>query len=247
MQQQSTLYAESQDLQATLKPLLESQINNPTGFNAQELADLNANNVNTTGAQYANVQKQLDLANSSNNMKGLTSGVAAGERASLQNMAAGTVASNATNVELANAELAQQNKNTAQSELLGLESGTAGNAISQGQVENTSESNAFNQANTEQQQSSQLMNTIVGGVIGAGSAFATGGASMIGCWIAAEVYGDWSDPRVLRAREVIFGTQSWGWRIVARLYLTHGERVARMVARSRTLKAIFKFAFDRIQ
>lgn len=172
MQQQSTLYGESQALQATLTPLLESEINNPTGFSPQELADLNASNVNTTGAQYANVQKQLNLVNSSENMAGLTSGVAAGETASLKSAAAGTVATNATNVQLANAQLAQQNKTNAQSELLGLESGQAGEAISQGQVENTSESNSFNQAYQEQQQSSQLLNTVVGGMVGAGVAFA---------------------------------------------------------------------------
>lgn len=175
MAQQSTLYGESQALQATLTPLLESEINNPTGFSAQELADLNASNVNTTGAQYANIQKQLNLANSSNNMAGLTSGVAAGETAALGSTAAGTVASNATNVQLANAQLAQQNKTNAQSELLGLQSGEAGEAINTGQVENTSENNAFSQAYQEQQQSSQLMNGILGGLAQGVGAAATGG------------------------------------------------------------------------
>lgn len=175
MNQQSTLYGESQALQATLTPLLESEINNPTGFSPQELADLNASNVNTTGAQYANIQKQLNLANSSNNMAGLTSGVAAGETAALGSTAAGTVASNATNVQLANAQLAQQNKTNAQSELLGLQSGEAGEAINTGQVENTSESNAFSQAYQEQQQSSQLMNGILGGLAQGVGAAATGG------------------------------------------------------------------------
>jgi hypothetical protein len=169
MQQQSTLYSESQALQTTLKPQLESEINNPTGFNAQELAELNASNVNTTGAQYASVQKQLNLQNSSANMAGLTSGVAAGETAALKGEAAGTVASNAANVQLASANLAEQNKQTATSELLGLESGQMSGAIQTGSVENTSENNAFNQADTEEQQSSQMLNTIVGGVIGAGS------------------------------------------------------------------------------
>ena len=168
MVQQSTLYSESQALQATLTPLLESEINNPTGFTPQELADLNASNVNTTGAQYANVQKQLNLANSSNNMAGLTSGVAAGETAALKGAAAGTVASNATNVQIANAQLAQTNKTNAQSELLGLESGDTGAAISEGQVENQSENQSFNQAYQEQQQSSQLMNGILGGLVNTG-------------------------------------------------------------------------------
>jgi len=168
MQQQSTLFGESQALQATLTPLLENEINNPTGFSAQELGDLNASNVNTTGAQYANIQKQLNLANSSSNMAGLTSGVAAGEKAALGSAAAGTVASNASNVQIANAQLAQQNKTNAQSELLGLEGGDTGAAISTGQIENTSESNAFNQAYQEQQQSSQLMNGILGGLANTG-------------------------------------------------------------------------------
>lgn len=184
MQQQGTLYGEQQQLLATLSPLLQQEISNPTGFSPQELADLNASNINTTGAQYANVQKQLNLRNSSANMAGLTSGVAAGETAALQSAAAGTVSSNAENVQLQNAQLQQQNKNTAQSELLALQSGLGGQAVSMGQVENQSESNAFNQAYQEQQQSSQLMNGILGGLVQAGVGAATGEAgtamSMLG-------------------------------------------------------------------
>ena len=179
MAQQSANYSEQQDLFKTLQPMLESEINNPTGFTPQELADLNASNVNTTGAQYANVQKQLNQANATQNMAGLTSGVAAGETAALKGAAAGTVASNATNVQLANAQLQQQNKNTAQAQLLGLEANAGGQAVSLGQVENQSESQAFNQAYQEQQQSSQLMNGILGGLVSAGMDFATGGLSSV--------------------------------------------------------------------
>lgn len=180
MAQQSSLYAESSALRATLTPLLESEINNPTGFTPTELADLNANNINVTGAQYANVQKQLNLANSSNNMAGLTSGVAAGETAALKGAAAGTVATNATNIQLANEQLAQTNKTNATSELLSLESGTTGAAISEGQVENQSENQSFNQAYQEQQQSSQLMNGILGGLLQTGMGQLGTGVSMIG-------------------------------------------------------------------
>lgn len=175
MAQQATTFGESQDLLKTLQPMLQAQIANPTGFTPQELADLNASNVNTTGAQYANVQKQLNLANASNNMAGLTSGVAAGENAALKGEAAGTVATNATNTQIANAQLAQQNKQTAQQDLLSLQSGQGGQAISLGQVENTSENNAFNQAYNEQQQSSQLMNGILGGLLNTGIGAVSGG------------------------------------------------------------------------
>jgi len=175
MQQQATNYSEQQDLFSTLKPMLEAEIANPTGFTPQELADLNASNVNTTGAQYANVQKQLNLRNASQNMAGLTSGVAASETAALQGAAAGTVASNAENVQLQNAQLQQQNKTTAQAQLLGLEANAGGQAVSLGQVENQSENQAFQQAYTEQQQSSQLMSGILGGLINTGIGVATGG------------------------------------------------------------------------
>jgi hypothetical protein len=180
MAQQSTLFAEQQSLMTTLTPLLEKEISNPTGFSPAELADLNASNVNTTGAQYANVQKQLNLANSSNNMAGLTSGVAAGETAALKGAAAGTVATNATNIQLTSEQLAQQKSQTAQSELLALQSGLGGQAVSMGQVENQSENQAFNQAYQEQQQSSQLMNSVLGGLVQAGIGQAGTAVSMIG-------------------------------------------------------------------
>lgn len=244
MQQQSTLYSESQALQATLKPQLEAEINNPTGFSPAELAELNASSVNTTGAQYASVQKQLNLQNSSENMAGLTSGVAAGEKASLQGEAAGTVATNAANVNLASTQLAEQNKQTATSELLGLESGQMSGAIQTGSVENQSENQAFNQAYQEDQQSNQMMNTLVGAAVGAGSAFASGGATAIGCWIAAAVYGSWEDPRVDRVRQRIFGGRH---PLVACWYLAYGERVAGWVKKSPLLKAGFRFVFDRMQ
>jgi hypothetical protein len=179
IQQQQTQYAESQALYATLAPQLEQMMQNPTGFTAQEMADLNASNVNTTGAQYANVQKQVNLANASNNMAGLTSGVAAGETAALGNAAAGTVATNAQQVQLQNAQLQQQNKQAATSELMALQSGQGGMAIGIGNTENTSENNAFQQASTIQQQNGQMMNSILGGVMGAGSSFLSGGASAI--------------------------------------------------------------------
>lgn len=175
MQQQSTVFAENQDLMKTLKPILENEINNPTGFSAEELASLNASNVNTTGAQYANVQKQLNLANASENMAGLTSGVAAAETAGLQSAAAGTVASNANQTQLASAELAQQKSQTAQGELLSLESGTGGQATSLGQLETASEGQAFDQAYKMQQQSSQLLNGIIGGLVNTGVGFALHG------------------------------------------------------------------------
>lgn len=175
--QQNTVFSESQDLLKILQPMLEKEIANPAGFTPQELADLNASNINTTGAQYANVQKQLNLANASNNMAGLESGVAAGEKASLMGEAAGTVASNAANTQIANAQLAQQNKQLAQQDLMSLQSGQGGQALSLGQIQTNSNQTAFNEAKTIQQQSTGLLGGILGGLVNTGLSLATGGLS----------------------------------------------------------------------
>lgn len=175
--QQGTVFQESQELLKTLQPMLEKEIANPAGFTPQELADLNASNINTTGAQYANVQKQLNLANASNNMAGLTSGVAAGEKASLMGAAAGTVASNAANTQIADAQLAQQNKQLAQQDLMSLQSGQGGQALSLGQIQTNSNQTAFNEAKTIQQQSTGLLGGILGGLVNTGLSLATGGLS----------------------------------------------------------------------
>ena len=167
--QQAQQYSNSQALYAVLAPQLQQMMSNPTGFSAQELADLNATNVNVTGSQYANVQKQMNLANSSQNMAGLTSGVAAGESAALQGAAAGQVASGATNIQLQNAQLAQQKQQAATSELLALQSGQGQMAIGIGNTENAAQQNAFQQANTVNQQGAfggPLGQALLGGVIG---------------------------------------------------------------------------------
>ena len=182
--QQSQQYAESQYLFNTLQPILLEQRANPTGFSAQELADLNASNVNTTGAQYANVQKQLNLRNSSENMAGLTSGVAAGETAALQSSAAGTVASNASRIQIENAQLAEQKRQSATSELLALQSGQGGMAIGIGNTENRAEQQAYEQANQVNQQQgitgSPFTDSLLGAGLGIGMDFLTGGLSGLG-------------------------------------------------------------------
>jgi hypothetical protein len=173
--QQSTLFSESQALQATLTPMLEKEISNPTGFTPQQMADLNANNINTTGAQYANVQKQLNATNASSNMAGLTSGVGAAETAALKGSAASTVSLNAQSTQLANAQLQNTNKNIAQQQLVGMQSGMGSQAISQGSLENQSNQSTFNEANTIQQQNnSDMLNSVLGGAVGAASGAAFG-------------------------------------------------------------------------
>jgi|HubBroStandDraft_6_1064221.scaffolds.fasta_scaffold02778_6 hypothetical protein len=190
--QQATQFQESQALYSTLAPQLEQMMQNPTGFSAQELADLNATNVNVTGAQYASAQQQTNLVNSSENMAGLTSGVAAGEGAALRSAAAGQVASGATNIRLQNAQLQQQNKQAATSELMALQSGQGQMAIGIGNTENNAEQNAFSQANTVNQQQDALTQSLIGAGLGIGMTALTGGMSgLSGIGGQASTAGGW--------------------------------------------------------
>lgn len=181
-QQQSQLFQEDQALYNYLAPQLQAQIQNPAGFTAQEMADLTANNINTTGQQFANAQKQVNLQQATQNMAGLPSGVAAQTNAMLQGAAAGQVAQGQGQINLANSELEQQNKQTATAELLGLESGTGGlssafaGQSNQGMgVASSSNQAYFNQAQTMATQGSQFWTGLLGGIVGTGLDALTGG------------------------------------------------------------------------
>lgn len=86
------------------------------------------------------------------------------------------------------------------------------------------------------------------GLISAGVGFAGGK----GCWIAARLFGGWSDPRTKLVREWIFGpfAEKWYGMLPAALYARHGEFVAeRLMPRSplltRLLRRIFEAALRR--
>lgn len=79
----------------------------------------------------------------------------------------------------------------------------------------------------------------------AGQAAAYGAAA--GCWIAAELYGGWGDPRVHAVRGWIFGPfrRRWYGRWLAAAYLRWGERGARAIRRSDWLRRVARLVFDR--
>jgi hypothetical protein len=71
-----------------------------------------------------------------------------------------------------------------------------------------------------------------------------GGGS--GCWIAAALYGGWDDPRTIDVRRWLnteFVKQPIG-RMVMKLYLRFGERIAEAVKRSAVVRAILRPLFD---
>lgn len=68
-----------------------------------------------------------------------------------------------------------------------------------------------------------------------------------GCWVAAELYGGWHDPRVHALRAWIFGPYSktfWG-NIWAGLYSKYGREAADLVRRYSVVRKIAQHVFDK--
>jgi hypothetical protein len=73
-----------------------------------------------------------------------------------------------------------------------------------------------------------------------------GPVSASGCWVAAALYGGWDDPRTIDVRRWLnteFVKRPIG-RVVMKLYLRFGERVAELVKRSAMVRAILRPLFD---
>jgi hypothetical protein len=66
------------------------------------------------------------------------------------------------------------------------------------------------------------------------------------CWVAAEVYNGWLDPRVDMVRRWIFGEfrKTFFGRVVSNVYLNCGELVASAIRRCPVLRHPFKALFD---
>jgi hypothetical protein len=85
---------------------------------------------------------------------------------------------------------------------------------------------------------------------GLGGAVQGGGAAQIGqakiCWIAAELYGGWSDPRTILVRtwlQTDFSQRRFGRMLVA-IYIRFGERTAGLIRKHPPLRRVFMPVFS---
>jgi hypothetical protein len=107
--------------------------------------------------------------------------------------------------------------------------------------------NYSNLYGTASQQTPTALGTTLGflGQVGGGAAGAAG-ISKIPCWIAAELYGGWQEPRTVSIREWLCGPVSEYplGRFIVDLYRRFGERLADAVHRHRSLRWIFTRIFN---
>jgi len=168
-----------------LQPQLQSMFENPQGFGATALADLDANLVNTTGAQAAGARQASQAAFDTQNMAGLPSGVEQAIQSQIRSSAGNTVAQGSNQIQLANQQYKNQQQMTA---LSGLESipGMLGMSPQVGGLLTGANQNAFGQANTIYQQNQagnfwgNLGQGLLGGLINGAAGVLTGGLTGLG-------------------------------------------------------------------
>jgi hypothetical protein len=174
-----TQFAEQQGLlNNVLLPQLQQMATNPQGFGAKALSAMQSQLINTVGTQLSSQEKSVQSQFATQNMAGLSSGVQAAIQANLAQGAAGQEAGGLQNLSIANAQLQNQQQQFGltglgqATSLLGAAPQSAGLGISANNA-------AFGQASQMAQQGSIWQN-LLGGVLGAGLNFATGGLSKLG-------------------------------------------------------------------
>ena len=187
-----TQFAGQQSLLNFLTPQLESMATNPLGFGATELAALQSNLINQVGSATTSAQQETNRQFATQNEAGLPSGVQAMTNAQILSSAAGARAGGLTNIALANEQLKTQQQQFAEQELSGpVMAGSlatpsgAGVSLSGLSAASGANQGAGNLNNQAFQQATQIQNqgglwkNILGGLMGAGLNFATGGLSNI--------------------------------------------------------------------
>lgn len=171
-----TQFGEQQDLlNKVLIPQLTQMASNPQGFGAQALAAMQSQLINTVGGQFASQEKSLQNQFASNNLAGLGSGVQQAILANLGGQAAGAEGQGLSNIAIQNAQLKNQQQEFGVSglagadQLLGQAPQAAGLALGANQ-------NTFNQA-TQIHNQGGFFSNLMGGLLGAGLNFASGGLS----------------------------------------------------------------------
>lgn len=234
----ATLGADASGIGSTLTPFLTSELEHPQGYSQQDLsAMLAASEGGAGGATSAITGKATQQAAQSRNASGFNAVL---DDAARQRTKA--AADSSEGIAATNAGLKQNQQQDAEKGLQGMYgTDTSGMLLATGQEapDINSEVNANNSGWL--QQAEGVMNTISNGASGAGAL-----GFKPGCWVAAEVYYGWLDPRVDLVRQWIFGkyAKTLIGGIVAKAYLRFGERVAAGIRKYPALRKPFRILID---
>lgn len=241
-------FGENQALMNSLTTNLGGIINAGPGQQGEtptELAAQNSQAINAAAASNQKIQQEIGVqgAKSGTANPGVESGVEQAERAN----AATAVDTNLNNTE---ANITQHSYDIGRQNYW--------NAVGEQEKAPGAFEDPSNQAanavtganqNTDTQANANAASSTGTEMLGLGEGLAADAASAFskGCWVAAEVFNGWGDPRVDAARNFIFNIwakESFVGNLVAKLYLAIGERVAHLVKRSKILRAVFTPLFE---
>ena len=252
-QDYNTTFGENQAIMGTLTKSLNPIVAagpNQMGFNTAELNNLNSQALQGTGQGYASASQALkeQQAATGGGNSYLPSGVQSQQQAGLASAAA-----NQESTELLGIQQAgyQQGYNTYENALGQLEGvATGDSATNYSNSANSSAGAANTEANAVQQDDQQMWNNITGvisgGMGGAGTAL---GGYLYGqgkCWIAAELFGGWKNPRTILVRKWLAKdfSQHWYGRKFNQWYSANGRKMAKRIQTNRPLRWAFQKLFD---
>jgi hypothetical protein len=229
-----------------LAPEYQAEINNPQGIGASGLAAENTAAQQSTGGSVAGLVGQGNLtAARTRNAGGFGAALDESSRQAMRQNA-----QDAVGIQANNENLKEQQRQEGLAGLEGLYGINANQVLGALGAENSSlgEQTGANNSLTQAGQSGWLQNTL--GVLGTLGSLGTGAGAVnlkFPCWIAAELYGGWDDPRVSLIRNWLHGefSKSCMGRFAVSLYMRFGERMAERIKHSLTLRKIMRFLFDR--
>lgn len=215
----------------------ESQYLNPSSMTTKGLTGSFANlydtqaNTNATGANNAVKTSQLNA--DSNGMGKTPSGYTADQvRQAYQTQAQNNATNYSTDF---------GNQNNQQVQLYNNANQMLANSANQNQNSATANNSTAAGTNTSLYgTASQQTPTALGTVLGTVGTLAGAGATAYAgkpCWIAAEIFGGWEEPRTELVREWLVDNYSGHW--LLEQYAKHGERVAESIRAHRSLRWMF--------
>jgi hypothetical protein len=235
------LGASASGISSTLTPFLTSELEHPQGYSQGDTSAMLSSALGGAGGATAGIVGQA-------NQEAAASRNAGGFQAVLDDAARArskAAAGASEGIAAQNADLKQQQQQDASKQLQGMY-GTDTSGMLQATGQEAPDINAEVNANNSGwlQQATGVLSALGGAAGGAGSILQ--GINGKGCWIAAEVYNGWLDPRTVLVRDWIFDefTKSLFGRVVASLYLKFGEQLANKISKHPFLRKPFKTLFD---
>lgn len=215
------------------------------GFTAPEKANLNARAVEGTAENYAAAAKAINEQDAAlgGGTNPLPSGAQLQRREQIAESAAQEESRQESQIEEADYAKGYDEWEKAGQGLQTIAAGA--NPVAYENAATGAGSAAGTTADEIAQEDNEWINATIGAV---GSAAGMAGGAAIGkyCWIAAEIYGGWLDPRTEKIRTWLGGpfADTFAGRIICALYERYGEWTADMIRKHRIPRKPFQWLCD---